>query len=915
LAVAEGDLVICRNELYERYGAGRVLMIRRDQAKVEYVPGLFTRYPLFSHTKILRIPELERVPDPLELAAHGQWSETWRFDLKQMAARFLTGNKGGQLSNARTELLPHQVFTAHEVVKTPRRRFLLADEVGLGKTIEVGMIWQALYQRGQADRALIICPAGLTVQWQEEMQEKFGRFFKIYGRDFFALNPRIWDLETCAIASLDCLKRPEHKAKLLENRKWDLIVFDEAHRLSARDYRDRTDKTLNFRLAEDLKEFADALLLVTATPHQGEEDNSRFINLMNLLIDDIDFSALTDGTGNLFAQTPTRTPTRGYATGSSDGHLPYQQLVLRTPKLKVTDADGRKVFVGRQTHPLRFEMFADEARFYKAVTGYITKGYAAAERVTNRDRRLALGFVLSIFQKLAASSAEAIKAALYARKLRLQDRHHRLDGTPARDTDSLFGDERFEGEQGEKSAPAQTVGEFVENEVQELEGLLDMPVRRDRKLVELLKLVDRVFEESERGDREKVLIFTEYRNTQTHLARELRSRFGEDCLVLINGDLDIDQRRASQSAFRDKEEVRFLVSTEAGGEGINLQFCHVCVNYDLPWNPMRIEQRVGRLYRYGQKKVVQVYNFRNGGTVEDQVYGYLERRLGVAAHALSQVTGEDAEDVKTSMLGHLQTELDYNQVYKRTLVDGDLKQSEQEIKEGIERAKRAYEIATTSLFRDASGYSFDRYEKRLKSGLTLDDLRAFTDRYLQAHRRRLADRDGVLEFLTPEPLRRNGVKERYEKTTFDREVAIRDPGLTFLALGHEFVDAMLQSCGQVDFGGENAVRRLDTGGARLGKGWQFNFVIRNRVMREEGEEFLFDFHPVFVTEDGQVDEQLAQFCAANYSIPADSPSAPPRLDVRRAYQLARAHLENTAEELWDWEEDATLLGVAAVAVR
>src|SRR3990167_3240158 len=173
-----GDSVVSANPSLRPYGVGRVLMVKNGIAKVEYSPGLFSEPPLYAHTKLLKLEETERVPDPLERASNGLWEkETWRFDLRQMAARFLTGNIGGQLSDARTEILPHQIFTAHKVVSSPKRRFLLADEVGLGKTIEAGMIWQALMQRGQAKRTLIICPAGLTVQWQEERQAKFGQFF------------------------------------------------------------------------------------------------------------------------------------------------------------------------------------------------------------------------------------------------------------------------------------------------------------------------------------------------------------------------------------------------------------------------------------------------------------------------------------------------------------------------------------------------------------------------------------------------------------------------------------------------------------------------------------------------------------------------------------------------------------------
>ncbi|MCI0352414.1 MAG: DEAD/DEAH box helicase, partial [Acidobacteriales bacterium] len=351
----------------------------------------------------MQLDEIEVCPTPLELAQAGQWGEAWRFDLRQMAARFLTLNKGGQLSNARTEILPHQIFTAHAVVSNPKRRFMLADEVGLGKTIEAGMVWQALAQRGNAARTLVVCPAGLTRQWQEEFEDKFQETFEIFGRDFDAINPRIWDLKAAAIASLQRLKRKEHRRTLLENRKWDLIIFDEAQHLSARQYPNKIEKTQNYQLAEALRDYTDALLLLTATPHAGDPNHGRFINLVRLLEANVDFTPLVDH--GLFRP--------------ADG-VPYSKLILRTPKLKVTDAEGQAVFRGRRTIPLDVRMNAEEQKFYDAVEDYVRTGYNALEQIEDPTERRAIGFILTSFQKLNASSYAAIRAALETRLARLE---------------------------------------------------------------------------------------------------------------------------------------------------------------------------------------------------------------------------------------------------------------------------------------------------------------------------------------------------------------------------------------------------------------------------------------------------------------------------------------------------------------
>jgi ERCC4-related helicase len=906
--------------LYKSYGIGRVVKVRGDHAKVEFNPSVFMPPPYRSENKILSFLEMERVETPLERAARGQWDEPWRFKLKMQAARFLTGNKGGQLGNARTEILPHQIFAAHRVVSSPQRRFLLADEVGLGKTIEAGMIWQALAQRGQAKRTLIITPAGLTTQWQEELQDKFGATFEIFGRDFMAVNPRAWSYRAAAIASLDRLKRPEHKRILLENRKWDLIIFDEAHRLSALDYASgKVEKTLNYRLAEEIrhKHYSEAFLLLTATPHQGEENHSRFKNLLELLDDHIDFSGLDEP--DLFSPL-------------DDGRK-FTDLVIRTPKKDVTDALGRKVFKGRQTHRLLCKMHEDERRFYASVTDYIRTGYQALERHGDAAQRRAAGFLLITFQKLNGSSTAAIRAALAGRLQRLQGQ---LRDLPEEEDEPERFDERFQGEFEELHA-LRSDRQIVADELAVLERLLKSRVKRDRKLDELVGLIDHVAHESARGPEEKVLIFTEYRQTQRYLVGELEGRYGKGSVVVIHGDMKLERqgeaeqdldsvwrpfaaagaleapttKRTSQRLFRDHARVRFLVSTEAGGEGINLQFCHVCVNYDLPWNPMRVEQRVGRVYRFGQHKVVQVYHLLNKATVEETVQAYFEERLGRAAAALAKVTGEDAEEIKGTLNGQLESEIDPTRIYKRALVEGSLnRQTQKEIAEAVDRARRAYEIATRSLFRDVSSYSFDNYRRELASDLMLQDLQAFTERFLSRHRRQLQRKEPFFEFLVPDVLRSAGLPERYGHATFERSLAIQRPDAEFLALGHPFVDAALAYAGSYDFGGLTAIRKLKVPALAGRSGFLFLFIVSQRIGRGDGDECLFQFAPVFVTPDGQIDEEALTAAVTGEALETSgSNGAVP--DVDRAFRGARQHLEGQAN-VWDWADDVEFVGLSWV---
>jgi hypothetical protein len=330
---------------------------------------------------------------------------------------------------------------------------------------------------------------------------------------------------------------------------------------------------------------------------------------------------------------------------------------------------------------------------------------------------------------------------------------------------------------------------------------------------------------------------------------------------------------------------------------------------------------VGRVYRYGQDKIVHIYNLKNKDTIEETVRSYFDQRLRYAAEALSKVTGEAVEDLLGSLNGQLEAEIEPEQIYKRAFVEGTLnKQSKDEIKDAVQRAQRAYVIATTSLFRDCSSYSFDSYQKNLASPVTLQDLEEFTLKFLGRERRQVQRKDGTIEFLTPDILQKLGLRERYRGVTFDRAEAIRDSQAEFFAIGHPFVDAMLRYAGDYEFGGHTALRVIEAAGfdepvAAL----QFNFIVRSRVQRGDSIEYLFDLYTVAVRCDGSIDEKIAELAASAYSAETNSSSIGRLfrrldcLDLDRAYGLARTHLERRIQ-LWDWDEDVDLAGVAKLVV-
>jgi len=285
-------------------------------------------------------------------------------------------------------------------------------------------------------------------------------------------------------------------------------------------------------------------------------------------------------------------------------------------------------------------------------------------------------------------------------------------------------------------------------------------------------------------------------------------------------------KRTSQRLFWEHENVRFLISTETGGEGINLQCCHIVINYDSPWNPMRKEQRIGRVYRYGQDKVVQIYNFYNTGTIEERVQSYSEDKTERVAEAISKVTKEDPKEIIATLNGQLENQFNPNKIYSRALVEGTLNnQSQLELTEAIERAKRAYELAATSLFKNVASYSYDDDQNKLAIELTLNNLEKLTVLFLKKHHRQIQEIDDkIISFITPDILMSYKISERYTTVTFDRAKAIKRSDLEFFAIGHPFIDAMVDYIGSYDFGGLATSRKVKNDKYKGVSGYQFNFI-------------------------------------------------------------------------------------------
>ena len=527
--------------------------------------------------------------------------------------------------------LPHQIHALSRAISGDRVRYLLADEVGLGKTIEAGLVMRELKLRGLVRRILVVSPKGIATQWVAEMQTHFNEQFQlVLGEDIGTLQrlaPGVdqrnsaWSMFDQVIVSLDSVKPMDKRRGWTAERVadynrsrfedlitagWDLVVVDEAHRLGG-----STNQVARYKLGKGLAKAAPYVLLLSATPHQGKTD--AFHRLMNLL----DADAFPD----LDSVSRER----------------VAQYVIRTEKRKAIDADGKPLFKPRRTQmvPVAWESRHHlQQLLYEAVTDYVREGYNQALREKKRH----IGFLMILMQRLVVSSTRAIRTTLERRLAALKEGEQQASLRMAELENSEEESESLDAEMAElyDMDGQELLDELLKSHVSALqcegsqvETLLDAAVRceqggPDAKAEALIDWIYELQAEEDEPDL-KVLIFTEFVPTQQMLKGFLEAR--GISVVTLNGSMDMEERKQAQDAFCKSHRV--LVSTDAGGEGLNLQFAHVIINYDLPWNPMRLEQRIGRVDRIGQPKTVRAINFVFKDSVEFRVREVLEQKLAV----------------------------------------------------------------------------------------------------------------------------------------------------------------------------------------------------------------------------------------------------------------------------------------------
>lgn len=699
------------------------------------------------------------------------------------------------LTSAKIDLLPHQVVLTHRVATASPRRFLIADEVGLGKTIETALILRELASRGELNRALMVVPAGLVNNWHRELNEVFNLEFEVFGSEgditdrktnAFAKHDRL-------IASIDTLKRPARIKRLLDAPRWDLVVFDEAHHLTAYRTGGKVRKTENYKLAEALKDHSRDLLLLSATPHQG--NHFQFWMLIQLL------------NSTLF-----RSPEE-----MLENRHRLNTVMFRRTKADACQPDGSPLFARRWVHTESFLMSPEERIFYERLREYLEDGFNLARRQGNQGR--ALGFLMAIFQKIAASSFAAVRRTLKRRLLmltlheallrdkdldiegreRLMDESRKLvheefslphDSLGRSEADRILSDLKYRlvkklDEDALEMASDPYASEYSAMHAEEAaSSVVDLHLPEERlRIGDLLnvfpqqretkaqKLLDGLGHLWRQNPSEKIVIFATYLGTVDLIAREIENAYPGQGVVVLRGG-DHGAKVAAEKRFRQKDGPRVLVCTAAGREGINLQFARVLFNFDLPWNPMDVEQRIGRIHRYGQSHTAQVYNLVLSDTIEGRIFLLLDEKLTEIARTVGKVDDEGnvAEDLRAQILGQLSERLNYDRLYQEALSDPELKRTQVELEAALSNSREARQVVF-DLFQDLEGFSLDDYKPFSDVSSGLDRLVRFFSASISDRNEKLSKvNDSTYTFLAADGSKRATFSLSREKATNQDDV-------------------------------------------------------------------------------------------------------------------------------------------------
>lgn len=695
--------------------------------------------------------------------------------------------------------LPHQIRAVYgELLPRSPLRFLLADDPGAGKTIMAGLYIKELLLRDDVKRALIVAPGGLVDQWQDELHLKFGLRFEVLTNQLMdsatAVGTNVFEAHPLLIARMDHLTRNELLRDQLPESHWDLVIVDEAHRMGARWFGGKLDKTQRFQLGEELGTLTRHLLLMTATPHAGkEEDFQAFLTLL-----DRDAYA---GKGHVNRRRPD---TSG--------------IMRRMVKEDLLTFEGKPLFPDRTAHTVPYELTALESELYAEVTAYVREGMGRADQLDGK-RRSTVGFALTVLQRRLASSPAAIHESLKRRIARLSARATDIANGVDRETPHLTLDpddddynadelEAAEEELVDSATAARTVEE-LRLEIAQLEELLLLAAKvrasgSDVKWSELRTILQDNVLQTEGGANRKLIVFTEQRDTLDYLVWRIRTLLGQpEAVEAMHGGVRRPERRRIAEEFTKNPVCRVLVATDAAGEGLNLQAAHLMVNYDLPWNPNRIEQRFGRVHRIGQEEVCRLWNLVAMNTREGEVFATLlakieEQRAAYGGKVFDVLGGGafDQKPLRTLLIEAIREgELPEVRARMHRIIDATVSEGLVEMMQERALARDAMPESDVQAMRRAMD---EARARRLQPHYISMAFRAIFERLGG----RIARREGERFEITrvPESLRgrRRAVASRYERVTFDLSgIAApgggggRDVRADLLAPGHPLHDVVM----------------------------------------------------------------------------------------------------------------------------
>ena len=746
---------------HPQHGNGTVEFARPETAIVRFEHGL----------EECEISDLTAEDNLYSVVDAGRWQEPGAVITKCQAAAISSVNDAwGVFARSRIALLPHQLWVCNRVTREWPTRYLIADDVGLGKTIEAGLILWPLISKGLVKRFLILCPASLVEQWQVRLREMFDIRVARYTAEADTNNSDFWGTHSQVVASLSTLRedRNGRHDRMLHAEPWDLVLVDEAHHL----YADKSSGgTLGYRLVEKLlnNNQINSCIFFTGTPHRGKPHG--FWALMALLRPD-----LFDPRKKDHEQIPL-----------------LRQAFVRNNKSLVTDMKGKKLFKPVKVFSETFTYSAEEEKFYQLMTEFIADGKAYATSLESKERSQVV-LVLIAMQKLASSSVASIRSALNHRLRRLRSMEKvlhtqlQVDQTDYQTEDPDLWDESL----------ASNTLKLMQEEIPHLEELLHAAeaVESETKIGKIIDVVE------ERFHGRQVLFFTEYKATQALLMSALMERYGEQCVTFINGEGKLDTvlfpNGLTRSVSADRQhaanqfnqgKVPYLVSTEAAGEGIDLQHrCYSLIHVDLPWNPMRLHQRVGRLYRYGQQHAVEVVTLRNPHTVESRIWDLLNQKLESISAAMSGGM-DDPEDMLQLVLG-MAAENTFSELFSEAKsLDHERLDHWFDQKTATLGGKSSLETVK-SLVGNAA--RFDISDLGDVPDIDLPDLRPFFVSMLSRNQRRILQTEDSIEFKTPDIWRTEpGIQKRYEGLIFKRSVEPARAGKV-IGVGHKVFDKALE---------------------------------------------------------------------------------------------------------------------------